>query len=690
MLSLIETGFFKSKQIEVLIKKSIKDIHDLLFYFPRKYIDRSQLLDLNTVRIDDTITFIGKVKSSNILYGRKRRLSVQCIYEHFTIELIFFQGINYIPKILKSGVEAAFSGKLESFHGKFTIVHPEFEILIGDELIHTGNIVPIYKTTEAMKKVSLGSRNLRQAIYHVLKKHENNIEDYCSEDLLKQNDLLSIQEAIHKIHFPVEQKEIQLAKKRLAFDELLIFSINMKDKKEKRKKLKKLAHLKIQAKEKKDAIEFLEKLPFELTNDQKKAYHQLTTLAYKSYPFGALLQGDVGSGKTVVALLLGFHYIEEDIQVAFMAPTEILARQHYQTLLSLTAHVPFLQIELLLGKEKKSEKEQKLDRLKRGDVQIIIGTHSLIQVDVEFYKLGLVIIDEQHRFGVAQRNSLLKKGKNVDTLFMTATPIPRSLTLTLYGNLESILIKEKPKGRLPIETKLFEEKDLPRIYKSIKKYVDEGRQTYIIYPLIGDVETKENKQNLAAILSDYSLLENSFFQKYRLGLLHGRLKSDEKDRAMRKFQENEIQILVATTVVEVGVDVANANIILIRNAERFGLAQLHQLRGRVGRGHHKSFCILIQSKNITDEAKERLKAMIESEDGFFLAQKDLEIRGTGELTGIKQSGISEFRIADLRYHSKLIETANKILEKNKSIEEKILQQKKWKQYLKKGLLFFRI
>lgn len=683
MISLAEFSVFSPEQLTVLQKKGVKNLQDLLYFFPRKYVDRSQNLDLRTTRVGDIVTFIGTIAGSEVKYGRKRRLIVNCRYLDFHVEMIFFQGIAYYQKILRSGVEAAFSGKIDIFKGHISMMHPEIEILTGDELIHTGKIIPVYKITEAMRNHYISNRAIRGALRKALDVYGARIQDYINTSILSENNLLTLDKALEYIHFPQEMIDVEKARRRLALDELLIFSALMYEKKIQRRELKKSHALNPEQKKAWPDI-ILKHLPFSLTNDQKKAVALLREMAYKPYPFGALLQGDVGSGKTLVALLCALEYLEEGVQVAVMAPTEILARQHYLNFINYLSNLPFLQMDLLTGSEKLSEKKLKMDRIKRGDCLFVIGTHSLIQEKVEFASLGLVIIDEQHRFGVEQRESLREKGAAPDLLAMSATPIPRSLTLTLYGDLESIVIAEKPPGRKPIDTRLFDESELQNLYRGVKKYVDMGRQAFIVYPLIDESE----KTSWASVMADYNYLEKEVFRDYRLGLLHGRLAAEEKDRAMEKFKQGIIQILVTTTVVEVGVDVPNATVMLIRNAEKFGLSQLHQLRGRVGRGPNQSFCILVKSPKATSDAGIRLKAMLQSEDGFYLAQKDFEIRGSGELLNTKQSGTSEFKIADLRYHTDIAVLACDLIENNDVIRNKIMSGKNLKSLLKKGFILF--
>lgn len=682
MLSISDTRLFSSKQVDVLKKRSILTVRDLLFYLPRRYVDLSFRFDLNNVQNGESVTFIGAVRKAQVAYGRRRRLVVYVDYHSIAVQCTFFSAIAYYQKLLQPGVEAAFSGKLESFRGALTILHPEVEILTGDELVHSGKIVPIYKITDTMRKSYLTTRTLRKAIHEILKIFSGKFEDIIAEYLPPFLNRIEISQALKSVHFPESFEELNLAKQRLAFDELVVFSVLMYEKRLKRMALEKSAPLQNNKGEWCEQVK--KNLPFKLTRDQQLAVKRLHELAHQNHPFGALLQGDVGAGKTLVALLSALEYMEEGFQAVVMAPTEILAVQHYKNFINYLSDFPFLQMDLLTGSEKAAAKREKLARIKNGDTLFAVGTHALIQEGVEFANLGLVIIDEQHRFGVEQRESLRSKGKAPDLLAMSATPIPRSLTLTLYGDLEPIIIAEKPAGRQKIETKLFEESELTRLYEGIKKYVNQGRQAFIVYPVIEE----SDKVAWSSVLADYETLEKKIFPGYRLGILHGKLSADEKERAMSKFKSGQIQILATTTVIEVGVDVPNATVMMIRNAEKFGLSQLHQLRGRVGRGSHQSFCILVQSEKVTPEGEKRLSAMLESDDGFYLAQKDFEIRGSGELLSTKQSGISEFKVADLRVHTELAAHARDIVEKHSGLRERIMGVKDWKRSVSKGFILF--
>lgn len=651
--SLENIGVFNAEQILRLKRNSVKNQIDLLYYFPRSYVDRSLILDFSKIRAGDHVTFIGKITKVDTAFGRKRRLAAKVDYHGWVIHISFFSAIHYYRKILQPHLWGVFSGKIDLYNGIVSMIHPVVEIFNShedEELIHTGKIIPIYRITDTMKKVNISNYKIREAVHLILSNKLDQFSDPSPNHLLKQFNLIHIQKALQIIHYPNSMTDVEKSRKRHAFDEisrLIKWLIYKKKQNENVSTLRKISTQDWSQR-------MIQSLPFSLTKDQKNAIEQIQKNIKESKRFNILLQGDVGSGKTLVALSAALTYIENEIQVAFMAPTEILARQHYTTILNFSKEFPLINIELLLGKEKLSEKKAKLDRINRRDTLFVIGTHSLIQDGVQFLNLGLVIIDEQHRFGAEQRIALEKKGKLPDIISMSATPIPRSLTLALYGDLDTIQIREKPSNRKPIDTRIFNESMLDSLYRGVKKYVNQGRQAYIVYPIIEESE----KTDWSSIEKDFNYLEKEVFQSYRLGLIHGKLTPIEKENAMQKFKEGTIQILVSTTVIEVGIDVPNATVMLIRNAEKFGLAQLHQLRGRVGRGEHQSFCILVTSPKVTSDAKERLNAMIKSNDGFYLARKDLEIRGAGDLIkthNIRQSGASELKVADLQKDEEFIE-----------------------------------
>ncbi len=684
VIPLSETKLFSAEQLKVLSRLKVKDVRDLFYYLPRKYIDRTQKLDLRNSRAGDMVTVVGKIMHAEMKFAGRKRFTIKIEANGFIIYATFFNAGAYLQKILTVGKEIACWGRLEVFRGRMSFMHPEWEILTEEGSTHTGRIVPVYKITEGMRGAFLTVKTLREKIAQCLTNYEQRIKDYVPAPTLKHWQLLGIQKALHKIHFPQTLEETEEARRRMAFDELILFSVLTEEKKLAIRRIEKTFQMAIHPALQQELEQLVKALPFELTGDQQRAIAALLKNSAAPYPVNHLLMGDVGSGKTLVALMLALVYMRHKLQVAYLAPTEILARQHYQTFLNILPNGSFEGVELLLGKDAAKERRAKLDRLSRGESLLAIGTHALIQDEVNFDNLALIIIDEQHRFGVEQREKLRAKGKTPDLLSMTATPIPRTLTLAYYGDLEPIYLKEKPKSRIKIDTRIFAASDLERIYKAVRKYVNEGRQAYIIYPVIDESENSD----MASLVSEYATLENEVFPDLRLGLLHGRLSGDEKDRAMQKFKEGLIQVLVATTVVEVGIDVPNASVIVIRNPDRFGLSQLHQLRGRVGRGLHQSFCILVAPERLTQEAQERLDAMVKTDDGFELAQIDFEIRGAGEMTGLRQSGASEFNVADLRVHGALLEKAVEFLQAHPQVHQQFAAMKNIRQTLEKGLVLF--
>jgi ATP-dependent DNA helicase RecG len=691
MISLSETGLFSTEQLKVLSRLKVRDVRDLFYYLPRKYIDRSQKLDLRNSRSGDFVTVVGKILHAEMKYAGRRRFTIKIEADGFIVYATFFNAGTYLQKVLNVGKEIACWGKLEVFRGRLGLMHPEWEILTEEGTKHMGRIVPIYRITEAMRGAYLTVRTLREKIEACLLRYEKRISDYLPTEKRREWGLLGISEALHKVHFPESLEETEEARRRMAFDELVLFSVLNEEKKAAVRRIEKNFQLRLSPDIQREIDDVIKGLPFALTGDQERAVQKLLTNSTARHPVNHLLMGDVGSGKTLVALLLALFYIRHGMQVAYLAPTEILARQHYQTFLNYLPNGSFEGIELIIGKDTAKERRAKLDRLARGESLVAIGTHALIQDDVSFKNLALIIIDEQHRFGVEQREKLRAKGITPDLLSMTATPIPRTLTLAYYGDLEPIYLREKPKNRLKIDTRIFSESDLHRIYKGVRKYVAQGRQVYIIYPVIDEGENgeiTEGARTIASLMADYARLEKEVFPDLRLGLLHGRLNADEKDRAMQKFKEGLIQVLVATSVVEVGIDVPNANVIVIRNPDRFGLSQLHQLRGRVGRGEHQSFCILVAPEKITEEGRRRLEAMVRTDDGFELAEIDFELRGAGELTGLRQSGASEFHVADLRVHGALLEKAAALLHEYPAIRAQFAAMKNIQQTLEKGLVLF--
>ncbi len=640
------------KKFEVLNNIGIFTIIDLLTTYPRRYLDRNFTKDI-ILKQGDTITLLGTVADSYIVHGKKSRLIVGFrTLNNERINLVFFRGVNFFHKLFKIERKLVISGKLEYFKG-YQIVHPEYEFLTEEQedegnFLHAGRIIPLYPSTESLKEEGLDSRGFRKLIFEILE--HTFVTENLPTKILKERNLEPRDSAFRKIHFPDSFEDIEKARRRFAYEELYFFQLLLLYKQKKREKVKRNLW---PLPKSPSAESLLLNLPFKLTEDQIAAVARVKELAKKEVPLAALLQGDVGSGKTITALLIALHYVDNHIQVVFLAPTEILARQHYETIYKFLGNMPFLGIELLLGGENKKVRAEKLARIRSGESSLIVGTHSLFQDDIVFSDLGLVIIDEQHKFGVDQRENIRSKGKNPDILAMTATPIPRTLCLTLYGDLDLINIKTKPSGRKPIDTRWYKEDRRAGIYNSIKKYLREGRQCYIVYPLVEDSE----KVDLESCTNAYQNLSQEVFPEFSVGLLHGKMKGPEKEAVMSSFKQNKIQILVTTTVVEVGVDVPNATILVVEHADRFGISQLHQLRGRVGRSDIASFCILMTSDFVSDDARERLDALTNSNDGYELSEKDLAIRGPGELLGVKQSGLPEFKLADLVLDRSLLDEA---------------------------------
>ncbi|GBF51687.1 ATP-dependent DNA helicase RecG [Leptospira ryugenii] len=641
-----------NKRAEVLKANGILTILDLLTTFPRRYLDRNFTKDI-ILKQGELVTLLGSISDHYIVHGKKSRLIVGFrTQNNERINLVFFRGVHFFQKVFKNDRRLIISGKLEYYRG-YQIVHPEYEFLSdeGEEdtaSIHAGRIIPLYPSNESLKEEGFDSRGFRKLIFSALE--EIPIVENLPKPLLKERNLIPRDLAFRHIHFPESLEEMELARKRFVYEEFYFFQLLQNYKKSKRESIKRELW---PIPKSKSADSLLSRLPFELTEDQINAVKQILSLSQKDVPLAALLQGDVGSGKTITALLIALHYIDNQIQVAFMAPTEILARQHYESIYKFLGNMPFLGIELLLGGENKKIRSDKLQRIKTGESALVIGTHSLLQEDILFSDLGLVIIDEQHKFGVDQRETIRSKGKNPDILAMTATPIPRTLCLSLYGDLDLVNIKTKPKGRKPIDTRWYKEDRRAGVYNSIRKYIKEGRQCYIVYPLVEESE----KVDLESCTKAHEYLSKEIFPDCKVGLLHGKMKGSDKDMVMNSFKQNELQILVTTTVVEVGVDVPNATILVVEHADRFGISQLHQLRGRVGRSDLESYCILMTEEFVSDDARERLDALTQTNDGYALSEKDLEIRGPGELLGVKQSGLPEFKIADLVHDRSLLELA---------------------------------
>ncbi len=633
---------------------NIHNIGDALENYPRDYLDRSNFKEIYYVgRSGDYETIQGKVVSSTDFMPKKRgktKIGKFKIYDGTAVAVLvaFGRRVDYLKRQLKDDTKVVVSGKFKRDYGEIQTTEFEYEILSDEDidLIHTGRIVPKYPLT-----AKLTQRSLRSWIKMIVDEYADGIPEVLPLELRQRLKLMDKLLAVKYTHFPDSEEQLKAARKRLAFDELFFLELGLGL----RKRRVEIEELGVAFKsESKLLDDFSANLPFELTNAQQRVFAEIREDMTNAKPMNRLLQGDVGSGKTIVAAMALVLVTDSGYQSAMMAPTEILAEQHYQTLSSLLAPMD-LRVVLLKSDMPKKEKDESLESIKSGDAHIAVGTHSLIQGGVEFDKLGFVIIDEQHRFGVMQRAELRSKGIRPDVLVMTATPIPRTLALTIYGDLNVSTIDELPPGRQKIETKWVSEKKREQMYEFIEKQIAEGRQSYIVYPL---VEESEKLEDLKAATEMAEHFQNDVFPHLRVGLIHGRMRASEKQDIMRSFKARQMDILVSTTVIEVGIDVPNASIMLIEHAERFGLAQLHQLRGRVGRSTHKSYCLLIAyPKN--EDAMRRVKVMVRTNDGFEIAEEDLNIRGPGEFFGTRQAGMPDLKVANIFKDTILLEQARK-------------------------------
>ena len=635
----------------------IYNIKDIINYFPRTYLDYTNRVKIINLKPDNLYTCIATIKKFYIYKSpNNSNLSIMNIVifdETSSIKVTkFFLGKRFRSysffssqkSLYMPGTKLAISGKVKlSEYGK-NFVDPQIEILNTNEesFNFSGKIMPLYSLSESFSNLSFIKLIKKVIIY------SKQYPDLLNQKQLNSLSLVSKSDSLINIHLPINQNALIESKKRLVFDEL--FLLQMKFLLRKRKNNKKLT---IQKSIKKNFLlkDFLNKVPFQLTKSQEKVLDEIKSDLSDLTPMSRLLQGDVGSGKTIIAIASLLIELEKDQQGALMVPTEVLASQHYKNLIQFLNPL-LVSVELLTGNTPQKKRKEILTNLKNGMVDILVGTHALFEDKVVFNSLGMVVIDEQHRFGVTQRNRLLNKGDNTNLLSMTATPIPRTLALSLYGDLDISQITELPPGRVPITTKIISEEELNILFKRVENEIDNGKQAYVILPLIEDSE----KMNLSSAKKIFKYLSEEIFLKNKVGLLHGKLNSEEKNNVINSFVNNEVNILVSTTVIEVGIDVPNASIMIIYNSERFGLSQLHQLRGRVGRGSHKSFCYLVTSENNGLENK-RLRVLEKSNDGFYIAEKDLELRGPGQLLGYKQSGLPDFVLDNLPNNKVLIEKA---------------------------------
>lgn len=641
-----------------LNKLGIYTVQDLMLYFPKKHIDYSSRTLIRDLKEGETTTVFGYIKSVSA-FNTQKKLSVVKVTvadESGRLDLSFFQAKSnrFMLERTKSqfpinaGIMLSGKVKRNNYDGKLTFDKPTYSIMTGEFLedknsnLNIARIVPIYTVCE-----DLSIKVLRRAIFNAIQKYKDEIENVIPDFMREKIGLLDKKAAVEQIHFPESQELLEQARFSLIFEELFLIQLKMVRIREQNSHNHSALALKI--KEKGLVKEFINNLPFELTGAQKKAVNEILNDLNSDVPMARLLQGDVGSGKTVVATIMLLAGVENGYQGALMAPTEILAQQHYNNLKQWLSPMG-ISVGLFLGSQGKKIREKFRTDLRNGQMNIAVGTHALIQEDVDFNNLGAIVVDEQHRFGVKQRNVLKKKSQNPQILTMTATPIPRTLALTVHGDLDLTIIDELPKGRKPIKTSLVTSHR--GVYELIQSEIDAGRQAYVVYPLIEESETLSAK----AATIEAERLQKEVFPQYKIGLLHGKLKNDEKEQVMKDFKDKKYDILVSTTVVEVGVDVPNATVMLIENAERFGLSQLHQLRGRVGRNSLQSYCILHTSTK-SQETRERLNIMTQTNDGFVIAEKDLQLRGPGEFLGTRQSGLPDLIISDIVRDAKILEMA---------------------------------
>lgn len=632
----------------LLQKLDIYTIEDLLYYFPRDYQDRSKLVEIRHIVPGELVTIKGEV--IKITEERPRR-GLNILKVTFSDGTDVINGVwfnqSYLKKQFQKGKSFFLSGELNEKSWRFRkkeIFNPGYEEIDNTDTIHTGRVVPIYGLTSGMTQ-----KRLREIIYNALKDFSCHFTDILPVEIKKKYGFLDLDRSLWGLHFPESREHFIYARARLAFEELFVLQLLVLNRKKGVLSKKGIQHKPCE----KQIKEFLESLSFELTDAQKRVWQEIKGDMEKAAPMQRLLQGDVGSGKTVIAALALLETIANGYQGIIMAPTEILAEQHYLKLKDMFAKTAY-RVCLLIGSMSQSERKGVLSAISEKKVDLIVGTHTLFQEGIEYYKPGLIVIDEQHRFGVEQRYRLKEKGENPDLLVMTATPIPRTLSLTVYGDLDLSIVDELPPGRSPVITTWRDEESRGKIYNFVKEKLKEGRQAYIVCPLI---EPSEEVKAVSA-MELFEKLTDSVFKEFRVGLLHSKVSTDEKKMVMDQFRDGELNILVSTTVVEVGVDVPNATIMIIENAERFGLAQLHQLRGRVGRGEHQSYCIMIANPT-TEEGRKRLTVMTETTDGFRIAEEDLLIRGPGEFFGTKQSGMPDLKVANILKDHKLIQIARK-------------------------------
>ena len=639
------------RRADQLARLGIHTVEDLLYHIPFRYQDRREMRTIRDLATGEEGAAVGQlVRMGRRFMAKRRRWVLEAVVRDETgfLFLMWYHQHRYFQQKYQIGQRVLLFGKVDlGMKGGKWMIHPDMELV--DEEDETSRILPIYNKTTEMTVAAM-----RRLVHGAVDAYVELVPKGVPPEISARLGLMDLTEAIRYLHRPPVDADLKPlnevsseAHRALVFDELFYLQLGMALRRRNVVKEDGLSIVPGML-----ATRLREVLPFRLTNAQERVLETIFRDMAAPHPMNRLVQGDVGSGKTMVAFSAALAALDSGFQVAFMAPTELLAEQHFRTLSPLADQLQ-ISIELLTGDTKAKRKQQLYDMLERGEIEIVVGTHALIQESVKFRQLGLAIVDEQHRFGVMQRAALKRHGANPDMLLMTATPIPRTLALTIYGDLDVSVIDELPPGRKPIKTRVFHEGDRQKAYQLVKEQLDLGHQAYVVYPLVEESE----KLDLKAATSMADELSKTFFKDYSIALLHGRMKSDEKDKVMSRFKNGEHHMLVSTTVIEVGIDVPNATVILIEHAERFGLSQLHQLRGRVGRGQAESFCVLIAQYTPADESIRRLQVMADSNDGFKIAEADLAFRGPGEFLGTRQSGMPDFRVANIVRDSRILEAA---------------------------------
>ncbi len=630
----------------LLAKKGLGTVEDALFFVPLRHEDRTRLTPLAKLEPGQSQTCSGVVIGlSPPPPGRSRLPFSVMLRDESGYATASWFGAGYLSRVLKRGQRLVLHGRVSRFKGAVTLQHPDYEIVEAgeDERLHTGRLVPVYSTTEGLPQ-----RSLRRLMWSIVEAQAAKMPEILAEAIRTRRHLVPLAAALRDAHFPETEAALAVARRRLAFDDFLLLQLGLAILRSRTTRARGIAL--------NPAGTLVSRLraalPYTLTGAQERVWDEIRKDMAAPYPMHRLLQGDVGSGKTIVAALAVLTAIEAGYQAAVMAPTEILAEQHFMTFRQLLEPLG-VPLTLLSSSFKGRERDRRRRAVAAGEVACVVGTHALVQQGVDFRRLGLAVVDEQHRFGVAQRARLKAKGEHPDMLVMTATPIPRTLALTLYGDLDVSVLDELPPGRRPVKTVARTEAKRREIYDFLRAQVASGRQVYVVYPLVEESEAVD----LKAATDMARHLAADVFPELRVGLLHGRLAFEDKDDIMRRFKAGQLHILVSTTVIEVGIDVPNASVMLIEHAERFGLSQLHQLRGRVGRGPFRSFCILLHATHLSEDARRRMDAMVETNDGFRIAEADLQLRGPGEFFGTRQSGLPQFRVADLLRDAAILEEA---------------------------------